>query len=554
MHSGEDEKMPQPRDEMTMGTDSEQIRRYEDLVRSRRRGSRSLLIPAEHRVDWNDAPSKFNIPVDAARVPLSSDLNAKDLRLGESVTLSTSRGGRFVSIEELSDFLLLTMGILRRKLAVTWNFNGPGIAAHRNSSYSRGTASGGGLYPVVIYFLLRDRIGLQPGIYQYDDAHHALTRVRLGSFEPSVAAAINFPEADSSDLLVILTVRFWKSSFKYHNFSFQVATQDVGACIGSMEQVAYALGWSMTTIYWFRDRLVSSLLGLDNDREAPFAVLAVGKRNPTEERKSFPSISSKSASTERLPGISHEMYERSRRTFIPEMLLSVHKATLLEEVRRPVLPPSLWPLSIPSTSHKIISSDFGSLLAHRQTSWGMFRREPALEAEVLERVLEFVAYGVHYNSDLYRRRVALPSLRIALMAQNVANLQQGVYDYNFEDARPSRRNDWVSRSSMQSIYSLTNQNIDQVSAVLVMVGRLDAVLGTLGGRGIRVMNAEVGMAAQRAYLASAALSIGCGAALGFDAYRVSEILDLDNDMEMPLLLIFIGHRCDEVFAYDFALR
>jgi SagB-type dehydrogenase family enzyme len=553
MHPGKGKKVPQLRDEMTMGTDSDQIRHYVDLVRSRRRGARSLLIPADHRVDWNDAPSKFNIRVDAARVPLSSSLNSKGLRLGESVILSTSHGGRFVSIEELSDFLLLTMGILRRKLAVNWSVNGRGIAAHRSTTYSRGTASGGGLYPVVIYFLLRDRIGLQPGVYQYDDAHHALTRVRLGSFEPSLAAAINFPEADSSDLLVVLTVRFWKSSFKYHNFSFQVATQDVGACIGSMEQVAHALGWSTTTIYWFRDRLISSLLGLDNDREAPFAILTVGKPNSTDRRKSFPSASLERVSTEHIPSIRHEMYERSRRTFIPEMLLPVHKATLLEKVQRPVLPPSLWPLTIPSTSQQIIRSDFGSLLAHRQTTWGMFRREPALEAEVLERVLEFVAYGVHYNSDLYRRRVALPSLRIALIAQNVANLQQGVYDYNFENARLSRPNNWVSRSSMQSIYSLMNQNIDQVSAVLVMVGRLDAVLSTFGGRGIRVMNAEAGMAAQRAYLATAALSLGCGAALGFDAHRVSEILDLDNDVEIPLLLIFIGHRCDDVFAYDFTL-
>jgi SagB-type dehydrogenase family enzyme len=226
---------------------------------------------------------------------------------------------------------------------------------------------------------------------------------------------------------------------------------------------------------------------------------------------------------------------------------------LLEEVRRPVLPPSLWPLSIPSIPHKIVSSDLPSLLMHRETNWGMFRREPALEAEVLERVLEFIAYGVQYKSDLYPCRVALPSLRIALIAQNIKNLEQGVYDYGFADAQLSRRNDWVSAWSLQLIYSLMNQNIDQVSAILVVVGRLDAVLTTLGGRGIRVMNAEAGMAAQRAYLATAALSVGCGAALGFDAHRIGEILDLDKNAEIPLLLIFVGHRCDEAFAYDFAL-
>src|ERR1700722_16745243 len=168
-----------------MGTDSDRIRYYENLVGSRRRGAPSLLIPADHRVDWNDAPSKFNIYVDAARVPLSSGLNCKELRIGESVTASTNHRNPFASIEELSDFLLLTAGILRRKLAVNWSLNGREIAMHRNTTYSRGTASGGGLYPVVVYLLLRDQVGSQPGVYHYDDAHHALTRLRLGSFEPS---------------------------------------------------------------------------------------------------------------------------------------------------------------------------------------------------------------------------------------------------------------------------------------------------------------------------------------------------------------------------------
>src|SRR4029077_19813792 len=161
--------------------------------------------------------------------------------------------------------------------------------------------------------------------------------------------------------------------------------------------------------------------------------------------------------------------------------------------------------------------------------------------------------GVQYKSDLYPCRVALPSLRIALIARNVKNMEQGVYDYGFADSQLSRRNDWASRSSAQPIYSMMNHNIDQVSAILVVVGRLDAILTTLGGRGIRVMNAEAGMAAQRAYLATAALSIGCGAALGFDAHRISEILDLDKNAEIPLLLIFVGHLCDKAFAYDFAL-
>lgn len=536
-----------------MVTYSEQIRRYENRVASRWRGADSVLFPADHRVDWNDAPSKFNICIDAARVPLSAGLNSGELRLGESGAHPTGYRPPFVSMEELADFLLMTAGILRRKLTVNWSLNGRENTTHRNTTYSRGTASGGGLYPVVIYPLLRARPGLQAGVYQYDDAHHALARLRLGSFEPSIATAIGLQDADASDILFILTVRFWKSVFKYHNFSYQVMTQDVGACVGSMEQVAHTLGWNTTIIYWFLDNLVGSLLGLDMDKEVPLAIVAVEKGDSSCKSKQSTVTSMEDMAKERLPHICRRTYERSKRTFIPEMLLSVHSETMLEKVRRPILSPSQWPLSIPSAPREIISADLRSLLIHRQTDWGLLRREPPIEAEVLLRVLEFVAYGVQYKSDLYPGRVALPSLRIAVIAQNVAGLEKGVYDYDFTNPGLSQRNTWVSGSTMQSIYALMNHNVDQVSALLVLVGRLDLVLRSLGGRGLRVMNAEAGIAAQRAYIAAAALSLGCGAVLGFDAQRISKILNLDTEAEIPLLLMFIGNRCQDAVAYDSAL-
>ena len=537
-----------------MGNNIDAIRHYEDLVFSRRRGAPSALIPDDHRVNWSDAPSKFSIYPKSARVPLSDGLNFKELRLGKCKATSTTPCCEYVSIEELSDFLLLTAGILRSKLSVNWSLDGTEIAAHQRATYTRGTASGGGLYPVAVYLLLRDRLAMQPGLYHYDDAHHGLTRLRLGNFESLVATAVDHQRATSSDLLVILTVRFWKSIFKYHNFSYQVVTQDIGASIGSMEQVAHALGWNITVIYWFRDRLLSALLGLDFDNEAPFAVLTASKNTSRDDPKDkLVAAASPDRSVQKLPDICHRIYERSRKTFLPEMLLRIHKETLLEEVSRPFLPASTWPLSLKSIQHKTMSANLCSLLTHRETSWGRFRREPALGDELLRQVLGFVAYGVQYNSDLYQCRVALPSLRIALIAQYVTNLPQGVYDYGFSDSRLTLRKKWACQSSLQPIYFLPNHNLDQVAAVLVVVGRIGAALSTLGGRGIRVMNAEAGMAAQRAYIATAALSLGCGAALGFDAHQISEILALDNGVEIPLLLIFIGHQCETAFAYDFPL-
>jgi SagB-type dehydrogenase family enzyme len=533
---------------------SDLARRYEDLVQSRRRDAPNPLIPKDHRVNWNDAPSKFDYILRAERVPLSPGFNCKELRLGKRPWATHLCGTQSISIEEVSDLFALTLGITGRKLSINWSVDGRKIAENPNAIYSRGTASGGGLYPVSAYLLARDVEGLRAGIFHYDNAHHSLSPVRLGKFDRVVTKAIDFTEAASSDLLIVLTLRFWKSCFKYHNFSYQVATQDVGACLGSLEQVAYSLGWNTTAVYWFHDKMVGSLLGLDFDSEAPFAILTATKESDREGPKPFLPTSNRHITSEHLPVIQPRKYERSRNPFLPEMLREVHGSTLLEDVTRPSLPVADWPLPLEPASHPMVNADLTSILMRRETTWGGFRRDPPLTCEHLGCLLKFVAWGLQYETDLYRCRAALPSLRIDVIARNVSGLPQGAYRYDFYSARLFRKDCPLTDASLQSIYFLANHNLDQVSALVVLIGRIEVVLKTLGARGIRLMNAEAGIAAQRTYIGAAALSLGCGAVLGFDGRRVSHMLELDSKMEMPLTLMLLGNQCPAAYAYEFALR
>jgi SagB-type dehydrogenase family enzyme len=536
-----------------MENSSDEIRLYEELVHSKRVGAPNPLIPPDYRVNWLDAPSRFSMYLDSARVALSGGLNRRELRLGEPPESSVASNCRTVSLDEISDFLFLSAGVLRRKLVVNWGVEGSRVVANRGTTYSRGSASGGGLYPVAAYLVLREQLGL-PGVYHYDAAHHGLTRLRLGNSALAVAAALDYQDADSSDFWIVLTVHFWRNAFKYHNFGYQVVSQDVGANIGSMEQVANSLGWNTTVIYWFRDRLLCSLLSLDVANDAPFAVIAVRKNVCGVRRPdALPPAQESRSSSQDIPPIRQQLYERSHKAFLPEMLSRVHERTLLDDVHRPPLKPLVWKLGVSSRPQKSIVAELGAVLANRETSWGRFRREPPLDEEVLRQILGFVADGVHYNTDVYGCRVALPTLRISVIAQSVSNLPRGVYDYDFSDSGLSPRKSLTLSASLQSLYLLTNHNVDQVSAVLLLVGRLDCVLKTFGARGIRVMNAETGIAAQRAYMAAAAFSLGCGAALGFDSHQVTELLDLDETLEVPLLLVFVGNQSKSAFAYDFSL-
>jgi nitroreductase len=67
------------------------------------------------------------------------------------------------------------------------------------------------------------------------------------------------------------------------------------------------------------------------------------------------------------------------------------------------------------------------------------------------------------------------------------------------------------------------------------------------------MNAEGGIFAQRVYLACAALSLGCGAVLGFDAAALGVTLGLDSEIEVPLLVLLVGSRRPRALSFDFRL-
>jgi SagB-type dehydrogenase family enzyme len=492
-----------------------------------------------------DAPNRFDVFLKSTRVPLSSGLNFKDLRLGRIRAQPPQSHLQYP--EALSDFLLLTAGLVRRKLALNWTVRGRKTATDLRPIYSRGTASGGGLYPLNVYLVLRSRIGV-PGVYGYDVGHHSLTRIRLAHLESLITTALEWTA--SPDLWFIITARFWRTIFKYHSLSYQIITQDVGALLGSMEQVAYSLGWTAKVFYWFHDQAVARLLRLELETEAPFAVLSV--KQGASENDAGDNQAAPSADDSLRNGYHCRIYEQSQKRPMPAMLRRIHEATLLNEVRRPYSRISKWKLLTPMTDRACIDANLCSILKDRETSWGLFRSEPAIQLSTLKKLFDFVACGVRYQTDLYKQHVVLPTVRFSLIAQYVNGLRAGAYDFSSSRSEFSLCSTQPDPMSMQGLYFLANHNLDQVGAILVVIGRIELVLQSLGPRGIRVLNAEAGIAAQRAYMASTALSLGCGAILGFDGRKIDQILGLTKE-EMPLLLILLGSRCANAFAYDFPL-
>src|SRR5258708_13881464 len=160
----------------------------------------------------------------------------------------------------------------------------------------------------------------------------------MGRFGPIIAAALQWEAAEWADLLLVFTVRFWKNAFKYHNLGYQLAAQDIGALLASVEQVARYLGWTVTMVYWFQDRLLASLLGLCAEEEAPFVVVTARSKNREDHGPAeVPGPDSREQLLASLPEIQARVHADSRSGPVPQMILDVHRATFPQILQRPTV-------------------------------------------------------------------------------------------------------------------------------------------------------------------------------------------------------------------------
>jgi SagB-type dehydrogenase family enzyme len=527
---------------------------YERALASRK--LRGLITAAgAHRVNLRYRPSKFCVIRGATSIPLPSGISHGDLKIGvRRVREEAGYGSAEISVGEISDLLLLSGGILARKMSICWRKEGLQAFADPRLRFSRGVPSGGGLYPYCIYVVSLISDGLPCGVYHYDVAHHALHRVRVGCHSGLMQQAMGDSAADKFDLAIVIVGRFWQSAFKYGHFAYKVMMQDVGALLGGMECVAFCLNWETRIRYRFNDALVGQLLGLNDQVEAPFVALAARRkyRFPTEAKR-FTRASVATIDLLHRTEFKHQECEMDMWSLA--FVRNVHRSTLLQGIDEIPKSKDPAPIAIPETNaDKFIGADLVAAMLRRETSWGQIVSGPcALGYDDVEAIISFAFFGAAYAADVYASVRGLSLLRVELFARGVDGLVPGRYRYDDSTAQLVFRPSGAVDTSAGHPYVSNHQNVDQAPVVLVLIGRLREAVHQLGQRGVRVMNAEAGMFASRVYLACAVWSLGCGAALGFDAAALNAILDLDIRDEVPLLVIPLGPRRPRAIAFDFQL-
>lgn len=221
------------------------------------------MEPVNFQPNWHDQPSKHKTYLGVPRLPLPAGL--PDLGpVGAALTGDAAKGEDWTP-ESLSTLLRLSYGLLDRRLRIGWNQDIDDRIHYDEALWGRGTASGGGMYPLETYWVTGGSGPLVPGVYHYSTAHHGLERLLTGDVSGRVRAAL--AEDPGTDQFLLLTVRFWKNSYKYNNFCYHVVTQDAGAMLGTWELLARGLGRPLHRALWFADEALGALLGVETLEE-----------------------------------------------------------------------------------------------------------------------------------------------------------------------------------------------------------------------------------------------------------------------------------------------
>ncbi len=163
-------------------------------------------------------------------------------------------------LEDLSALLYAAQGITEPR----WGF--------------RAAPSAGALYPIETYVAVHDVAGLEPGLYHYAVADHALELVRMGDLRASlVVAGIGQEMLGLAQVCFLLTALFQRTRWRYRERTYRYILLEAGHIGQNIYLAATGLGLGACAVGAFLDDPINDLLGVDGEEEAVLYLVTVGR-------------------------------------------------------------------------------------------------------------------------------------------------------------------------------------------------------------------------------------------------------------------------------------
>ncbi|MFD4024265.1 nitroreductase family protein [Streptomyces sp. NPDC058576] len=510
------------------------------------------MDPADYVPNWRDGPRKAKFHPGADGFPLPDAPYPAGATLDRGLFPEGGSAQGEFDLVSLSGMLRDSYGLTGRRLGVQANTDLNALPLYPLANWSRGSASGGGLYPVSIHWVSGPSAPVPPGVHYYSTRHHTMQRLLTGDVSGRVRDALGEgAPGPGTDQYLVLGIKYWQNSFKYNSFSFHAVSMDLGACVQTWRMWAAARGLAVEPALWFDEERLAALLGVDPEQEGIFAVV------PLKWAGAKPGSGRPDAAAP--VSVRHRDRERSRTVLAFDALLRMQAATSADATARPApdalgpaaahpADPALAEVALPAA--RPLDADVRTALRARRSSFGRFDAQKPVTADQLAACLAAASAGSRLGGDTGGARLA----RLYVFVSHVEGVEPGSYVYDPERRNLRRVKEGRPGEFLQRNYFLANYNLEQAGAVLVPTVRTTAVLDAVGDRGYRLVNATIGAVAQSVYTAAAAVDLGCGVALGFDNISYIEELGLEGTGEAPLLIMMIGNErpAPADFRYEIA--
>lgn len=142
----------------------------------------------------------------------------------------------------------------------------------------RTVPSGGGLYPLELYVLVRAVSGVVPGVHHYVPLHQGLEALRDNAVPRAFVEYLFMgqPYAAEASAVVVVTGVPERSLCKYGDRGYRYMLLEAGHCLQNLNLAATVLGRGSCNLGGFFDDELAALLRADVEEEIPLYAAALG--------------------------------------------------------------------------------------------------------------------------------------------------------------------------------------------------------------------------------------------------------------------------------------
>ena len=220
-----------------------------------------------HYLDWEIQPIPFKIYRNLEPIPLNQHLTSSGMAALDAIAVNAADVEGVVSPtrQTLAEMFFLSAGVTKRR-------SYPG-----GEMLFRAAACTGALYHIDLYLVCGDLEDLEAGVYHFSPQDFSLRRLRQGDYRGALVSAAGAQSSIvNAPAILICASTFWRNAWKYQARAYRHCFWDSGTILANLLAAAAARRLPAKVVLGFVDSTVSELLSLDNQREAPLSLVALG--------------------------------------------------------------------------------------------------------------------------------------------------------------------------------------------------------------------------------------------------------------------------------------